>query len=335
MASKVKRVRVMAASIPANRPSSLPADRIIAPAEQLESSARTRVETLLKSEIDFVADPLFYKAGVEGEMLNPPELSGFDSKPSGSFAGAKDLPVHMIRLCETPLLSASEERALFRKFNYMKYRANVIRATLNPRRVDLKKLKEAEQWLQSANCVRDQIIRANVRLAVSVVKKFASPQCSFDEILSDGILTMMKAVEKFDYRFGFRFSTYAFRSIARTAYRSVSDRQRHRKMEPDGTELLLGLQDSRPSHHRPERDWESMQTQLLGLLSQLDEREQWILHCRSGLGDQPEARPFQSIADELGLSKERVRQLEKRAIDKLREMASRESLEDWMEPSSA
>jgi len=303
--------------------------------DALETSARSRVEKLLKSEIDFVADPLFYSAGVESEMLNPPELRGFDSKPAGSFAGAKDLPVHMIRLCETPLLSASEERALFRKFNYMKYRANAIRATLNPRRVDLKKLQEAEHWLQSANRVRDEIIRANVRLAVSVVKKFASPQCSFDEILSDGILTMMKAVEKFDYRFGFRFSTYAFRSIARTAYRSVNDRQRHRKMEPDGTELLLGIQDSRPTSHRPERDWESMQSQLLGLLSQLDEREQWILHCRFGLGDQPKARPFQSIADELGLSKERVRQLEKRAIDKLREMASRESLEDWMEPSCA
>lgn len=297
-------------------------------------SVRLRAEKLLKTEIDFITDPEFFKATNEHDVLNPQALKDFDSKPAATFSGARDLPVHMIRLCETPLLTAGEERALFRKYNYLKYRANAIRTTLNPRRVDRAKLTEAEGWLRESEVVRDQIIRANIRLVVSVVKKFASPQCSFDEILSDGILTMMKAVEKFDYRYGFRFSTYAFRSIARTAYRSVGERQRHRKMEPDGNEVLMGLTDTRVGSSRNEREWDSMQEQLLTLLENLDDREQWILQCRFGLGDQVEPRPFQSIADELGLSKERVRQLEKRAIDKMRNLAQQAPIADWIEPST-
>ena len=61
-----------------------------------------------------------------------------------------------------------------------------------------------------------------MRLVMSIVKKFVTPQHSFDDMLSDGICTLMQAVEKFDYDRGFRFSTYAYRSIARNAYRSVT-----------------------------------------------------------------------------------------------------------------
>ena len=68
-----------------------------------------------------------------------------------------------------------------------------------------------------------------MRLVMSIVKKFVTPQQAFDELLSDGILTLMQAIEKFDFDRGFRFSTYAYRSIARNAYRCVTTpgRRRH------------------------------------------------------------------------------------------------------------
>ena len=68
---------------------------------------------------------------------------------------------------------------------------------------------KVERFLAAAQAIRDHIIKANMRLVISVVKKFVTPQHSFDDMLSDGIYSLMQAVDKFDFDRGFRFSTYA------------------------------------------------------------------------------------------------------------------------------
>ena len=65
-----------------------------------------------------------------------------------------------------------------------------------------------------------------MRLVIAIVKKFVTPKHSFDDLLSDGIVSLMQAVDKFDYSRGFRFSTYAYRAIARNAYRTITDQQK-------------------------------------------------------------------------------------------------------------
>ena len=69
------------------------------------------------------------------------------------------------------------------------------------------------------------------------------------------------------------------------------------------------------------------------MLDQLDRRERLIIRARYGLGAHRKARTCQSIADKLGISKERVRQLQKRAVDKLREMAAENQLDKLVEPT--
>ena len=71
-----------------------------------------------------------------------------------------------------------------------------------------------------------------MRLVISIVKKFVGPQHSFDDMLSDGTMSLMHAVDKFDYDRGFRFSTYAYRAIARNAYRSIMDRHKESPVCP-------------------------------------------------------------------------------------------------------
>ena len=88
------------------------------------------------------------------------------------------------------------------------------------------KLDRIDQMLAGANQTRDQIIKANMRLVIAIVKKFVTPKHSFDDLLSDGIVALMHAVDKFDYSRGFRFSTYAYRTIARNAYRTINDQHR-------------------------------------------------------------------------------------------------------------
>ena len=89
--------------------------------------------------------------------------------------------------------------------NYAKYRVNVLRSQLDSEFPDFKLVEKAQIFLRVANTLRDRILAANMRLVVSIVKKHVTPQYSFDELLSDGIDTLMKAVDKFDFDQWFPF----------------------------------------------------------------------------------------------------------------------------------
>ena len=123
--------------------------------------------------------------------------------------------------------------------NYLKFRANSLRSRLDPDRPDSEAVERCERLLKAANLLRDRIIRSNMRLVIAVVKKFVTPQHSFDDMLSDGMYSLMQAVEKFDYDRGFRFSTYAYRAIARNAYRTVTDRYKASSRFATGAEEAI------------------------------------------------------------------------------------------------
>jgi RNA polymerase primary sigma factor len=225
-------------------------------------------------------------------------------------------------------LSAEVEADLFRRMNYLKFRAHALRMQLNPDRPNRKALEAAERFLAEAMAVRDRIIRANVRLVVSVVKKFVGPQHSFDDLLSDGIMSLMHAVDKFDYARGFRFSTYAYRAVARTAYRTIRDRQKESaKFALDSAEVGFDAEDNRTSGGMSEQTWNRLRNQLAAVLARLDRRQQVIIRSRFALGAHREVRTFQSLAERLGISKERVRQLQASAVAKLRQMVSQRGAE--------
>lgn len=230
------------------------------------------------------------------------------------------------------LLDARTERELFRTMNYLKFRANALRVKLDPDRLDVEILREAQQLLARAATVRDRLIRSNIRLVMSIVKKFVSPRRTFDDLFSDGVTTLINAVDKFDFNLGFRFSTYAYRSIARTAYRAVSDEQRTSGRFVSNADDPGSVEDAlvRRGSLRDEPTWEKLDGGLARLLDQLNPREQFIVRARFGLGEADEPRTCQAIADELGLSKERVRQLEYRALDKLRKLATDLELEELL-----
>jgi RNA polymerase primary sigma factor len=205
----------------------------------------------------------------------------------------------------------------------LKFRANALRSQLNPDKPNAKTLHEAERLLAEASAVRDRIIRANMRLVISIVKKFVGPQHSFDDMLSEGAMSLMHAVDKFDYDRGFRFSTYAYRAIARNAYRTIMDRHKENSRFAPGSDVVLfDVVDERDDGWISEQAWSRLRNRMAGILDKLDRREQFIIRSRFALGAHRRVRTFQSLADRLGISKERVRQLEQRAVEKLRKMAS-------------
>jgi len=294
-----------------------PSKRLVKHAPELE----TRVRELLRKEIDFIGNREFSHKTAERQILRTPTAADHESPVRTKLP--KDLPAHLARLCETQILTADEERELFRRMNYLKYRANVLRTRLDPDRPDQDVVREVEQVLSQAMAIRDRVIQANMRLVIAIVKKFVTPKHSFDDLLSDGIVSLMHAVDKFDYDKGFRFSTYAYRAVARNAYRTITDQHRRdSRFDAAVSGDLVNLPEEDRTSLLGEQRWTRLRDLMQTLMGRLDRREQFILRSRFALGAHRKVRTFQCLADKLGVSKERVRQLEQRAIAKLQAMAA-------------
>lgn len=306
---------------------------VTSPASRTDSrkpSLTERALALFQAEVEFIPNPEFTE---ETDLTESIELvTKLIGNPSSG--SSIDLPAHLARLCEVSLLDRDEEREVFRTMNYLKFQVDAIRNKLDAERPNADQLALAEKYLRLAKTVRDHIVEANMRLAISVVKKFVTPQHSFDDLLSDAIFSMMHAVEKFDFDRGFRFSTYAYRAIAHGAYRTISDRQRQNSRYQNGADsMILEVEDGSGRGSMDEQTWEALRGLLMQAVDQLDRREQFIIRGRYALGAHRKTKSFQSLADKLGVSKERVRQLEQRAVSKIRSMTAQFPVDDMVQPA--
>ena len=246
----------------------------------------------------------------------------------------QNLPGHLARLCECRRLAPLEEQRLFRSMNFLKFRANKERLRLEEEKQPAPELLAAiEEDLQNAERVRNHIIRANTRLVFSVIRKFVNPQHSFDDLLSDGIFTLIRAVDKFDTDRGFRFSTYAYRAITSNTCRKIANRQKELSRQSTSASQLIdeSLESPAPAGMN-EQTWTQLNDVLTQLIRRLDRREQLILRSRHALGSHRTTHTFQDLANRLGISKERVRQLEHRAVEKLRSWAAEQSVQELVDP---
>ncbi len=288
------------------------------PSTRDDQAMRELTVEILQTEIDFIPNPEFQAEDCDGDR----SVSEILNSTGGKGKAPSDLPAHLRRICEVDLLTHEQEIALFRQMNYLKFRANALRSRLDPDNVDSQAIEEIQDTLLRAQAIRDHIIQANMRLVMSIVKKFVTPQQSFDDMLSEGTFTLMQAVEKFDFDRGFRFSTYAYRSIARNAYRSVTTAWKEEsRYTRDAEEWAFEADSDHSSSTTTEQIWTNLRELTASMLDKLDRREQFIIRSRYALGAHRKVRTFQCLADKLGVSKERVRQLEQRAVNKLRAMA--------------
>lgn len=300
------------------------------PATDANLDVRNRALKILRTEIDFIPNPEFRSADVWDTGFVDATLAQLES----SSNPPADLPAHLRRMCDSDLLSPEQETALFREMNYLKFRANALRSRIDPKTVSGRELDLIVNLLDRARTIRDCIIQANMRLVMSIVKKFVTPQQSFDDMLSDGIGTLIQAIEKFDYARGFRFSTYAYRSIARTAYRAVTTaRKEQARFTHDAHEWAFEQPDDRSASSMNDQVWSNLRALMTSMLGRLDRRERFIIRSRYALGAHRKVRTFQYLADKLGVSKERVRQLEQRAMAKLQAMAGELEMDDLFSAS--
>ncbi|MGD9647789.1 MAG: sigma-70 family RNA polymerase sigma factor [Pirellulales bacterium] len=223
-------------------------------------------------------------------------------------------------------MSRDDEASLFRRLNFVKHRAAELRDTLDPSQPDVPLMDDIELLLAEADRVRNHIWRANLRLVVSVAKRYVNAENSFQDLVSDGNVSLLRAIECFDVSRGFRFSTYATWALRKNYHRAITRRHRDRMRFVTVDEGLLAEAPAQPATISP-RNADAIRQALGRLLDRLPDRERLVVSARFGFDAGEHPQTLQQIAVRLGVCKERSRQLLLRALARLQTLAVEYGLE--------
>lgn len=285
---------------------------------------RTAALELLQTEIRFIYAAEFEDLEGDTEPVSVAmslleHLQASAAEVSKAVAEASADAVSALNACD-PLLTFPQEQTLFRAMNLLRYRANCLRSRLDPSAPSADLISQIRCMLEQSEQIRGQLVRSNLRLVASIARKFSTSVQDVEEFSSDGSMILLGAIDRFDYSRRFRFSTYATHSIQRHFFRAWKVRQRRRQRFPvTSAEILTEV----PEEYNEQPICADPQAVVQELLQQapdvLDPREYQILLHRFGLGGAAsESRTLREIAADLGVSKERVRQLQLKALEKLR-----------------
>jgi RNA polymerase primary sigma factor len=282
------------------------------------SLVTARVARLNKRKIRFIEDPLYHDTDAAvaiADIVSQQEISM--DRPAGETRVPRDLPPYLAELYRTPLLSPARERALFLKFNFHKYQFATARRKLEPEFARTRDLNRLEQHLRDITATRNDILQSNLRLVVSVARRHVRPGVCLMELISEGNIILMRAVEGFDIHKGNRFSTYATLALMKGFAQGVPMLLASRRGGPrtfGDTEILAAVPDGRCNS---EIDQRIDRDQVQHLLGRLTDRERQVLAAHYGLGSTTSAT-LEQVGQQMGLSKQRVRQIEQTALAKLR-----------------
>jgi RNA polymerase sigma factor (sigma-70 family) len=291
-----------------------------------------RAKHLLAQPLDYIYHPSFDDPALEDTILAPmPDQDVYDAKQREMHA-PKDVPPELSSLYEFPLLTKDQEQHLFRKMNFLKHQAAKLRrrlckggdpgGPLDAARVRNRDLNRIEDLQKQASDVKERLINANMRLVASIAKRHVGQTGNVFELISDGNMSLIRAVEKFDFGRGFKFSTYASWAIMKNFARSIPEENHRRERYITGQEELF---DAAPDRRTDEQELvasaEQASERVNRLLEYLDPRERQIIRMRAGLDGSERQMTLEEIGKELGITKERVRQLNVRIMNKLRNIA--------------
>ncbi|WP_437223743.1 sigma-70 family RNA polymerase sigma factor [Planctomicrobium sp. SH661] len=287
--------------------------------------SEVRAEMLLDAPVDYMDSPEFHKPNAEQVILGPaPHVE----KKGGAVKAPPGLPPYLASLYSVPLLTREEEGYYFRKMNYLKFKAAQLQKRIGPRRPRTKEMDEIEQLIEKAGEVKNFLIRSNLRLVVSIAKRHMKPTTNFFEMVSDGNMSLIRAIEKFDYTKGNKFSTYASWAIMKNYARSIP--AEHKLLDRYRTgidEVFQFSEDGRGSQFAEEAVNTRQHQMILSILDNLDERERAIIMHRYGLERGSEPETLEQVGSRFNVTKERIRQIESRAMQKIRKIAEEEKLD--------
>ena len=299
-------------------------------------------------------------------------------------------PVRMYlkEIGKVPLLSAEEEIELAKQMEA----GDMAQSQLEEKgeELDEEAKKELKRLVAVGENAKKKLAEANLRLVVSIAKRYVGRGMLFLDLIQEGNLGLIKAVEKFDYRKGYKFSTYATWWIRQAITRAIADQARTIRIpvhmvetinklirvsrqllqelgreatpeeiaeemeipvervreilkisqEPVSLETPIGeeedshlgdfIQDENVPVPADAAAFTLLKEQLVEVLSTLTEREQKVLRLRFGLDD-GRARTLEEVGKEFNVTRERIRQIEAKALRKLRHPSRSRKLRDYLE----
>jgi RNA polymerase sigma factor (sigma-70 family) len=287
--------------------------------------SEVRAKRLLDQPIEFIYSPAFEVPNAAEEILGPPPAV---ERKAAKLRSPPGLPPYLASLYNVPLLSKDEEVYYFRKMNYAKFCAARLRDQLDVTHAKSRDMDQIEALLEQSLEVKNLLIRSNLRLVVSIAKRHIKPTSNFFEMVSDGNMSLIRAIEKFDYSKGNKFSTYASWAVMKNFARSIPAEHTHLdRFRTGNEELFQSSQDDRSDQFEQELVNHRQHQVLMNILDQLDEREKEIIMFRFGLNQGSEPKTLEQVGSHFGVTKERIRQLESRALGKLRKIAEEGKLD--------
>ena len=319
----------------------------------------------------------------DDDLLHYEGATGADHKTAEDSVG-----MYLHEIGRVSLLSATEEIALAISMQKGKRAAERLREesdTLSPEEVARLKAEEAR-----GRASRRRLIEANLRLVVSVARKYAGRGISLLDLIQEGNFGLLRAVDRFDYRKGHRFSTYATWWIRQAITRAIADQSRtirlpvhmveavgrltqvsHRLQQrlgrepiadeiaaemnitPEKVRQIVGAAQQTVSLEMPIGEEEDaalgdiiedrnsiapaeaasqqiLREEVMAMLDTLTARERRVIELRYGLEDGYN-RTLAELGDELGVSRERVRQIEAEALMKLRASQDTRRLKEYLD----
>ncbi|HVX84743.1 MAG TPA: sigma-70 family RNA polymerase sigma factor [Phycisphaerae bacterium] len=302
---------------------------------------RERAARLKSAPIDFVPNPLFEHPEADNIILTVLPTEAFAKAQATVAAGTnasasdvymarmpRDLPPFLQDIFRQPVMPQELETDTFRRMNYLKWKAATLQARLETESATPAALAEIEALMTQATDLKNQLVQANLRVAVHVARKHQRSGKPLLELVSDAAVWLMRAAEKFDFARGgagaahARFSTYASYAIMKNFARDRSDglARRDAALVTGQEELLNNLNTPDAAHPADHLDAAALHSDLRSLVEELPTRERELLTHHYGLNDQSPPLSLSEISSKMGITKARVQQLETRALRKLRHL---------------
>jgi len=272
-----------------------------------------RAKELISRRIDFIASDEFVESDAEMQILSISLETLFPDKGKDQI-----------------LFNRQQEADIFRRYNFLKFLVTQECRRLQSSRPSSAHLNRVESLLGQAEDVKKMIIEANMPLVVSIAGKHVAAGGQMSELVSEGSVALMAAVEKFDYTRGNRFSTYASWAIAKAFARLIPAEAKRpdRAGGADFANLPVNLRlEQLPDVAAVEQAQRDLQTIIQ---NNLDPREQYIILNHYALEPgviKKKPKTLKDIGEDLDLSKERIRQIELQALQKLRQSLSPEQFD--------
>ena len=296
--------------------------RSIARQAPIAKALRARVEELLKENFAFMDSPVFRRKNIERELFTFEDQE--PALPMTAWYQPTRDEVLDVKITGAPqLMTGGEERMMFQRFNYSKMRLSRLQRKIRLEGLTKESADQVLEWHRRFEHFREYLVRTNLALVLAMAKRTRLGDIDFAEIVSEGNMALIRAVDKFDVGRGFKFSTYACRAILKAFSRAAQKHSKQRTRFPVEFDPDMEKSDwIDKKRDVVEEDCIDELKQIVNRnLADLSDTEQTVLRRRFNW-EQAEESPLtlEEVGKIIGVTKERVRQIQNKALMKIRKL---------------